>query len=325
MINLEELQRKVPVVGDKVLLDLVNGVQVNRDIIRYRKNRGFFGRLLDELGGSDRQRQILLDGNLIAGQKALCDWILELTDSLRISQVALEFTQQSLLEVRSAMRRKKSDVQTLGQTFDYLTKQVDSKLNILEARIYNLEIENSARRDFEQIITAWLARQTYTGLPWLIQIILLIREVFSSSVALYELTVGDNREFRQLLANKIIAESKQMPANFFALYELLDKTYELMVDKEKELELATGLLEVRSIPQQRLLSTPYLFTIGTTLELASLPERIRPTKPAECAIELCRDQIEVISYTTDINELVPNLIEETANDCLSILSRRTNL
>lgn len=323
MIKFEDLQRQVPVVRDKVLLDLVNGIQVNGDIIRYRKNRGFFGRLLDELGGSDHQRQILLDGNLIAGQKALCDWILELTDSLRISQVALEVTQQSLLEVRSAMRSQKSDIQTLGETFDYLTQQFDSKLNILEVRIQNIEIENSARRDFEKILGFWLARQTYTGLPWLIQIILLIREVFSSSVALYELIIGDHRQFRQLLANKIIAESKQVPTNFFALYELLNITYEVMADNE--LELALGLLEVRSIPQQRLLSTPYLFTIGTTLELASLPKLIRPSKPAECAIELCRDQIEEISNTTDINELVLNLVEETANYCMSILSRRTHL
>jgi hypothetical protein len=52
--NLEELQRRVPIVGDKALIDLVNGIQVSKDLIRYRKNRGFFGQLLDTLDGSDR-------------------------------------------------------------------------------------------------------------------------------------------------------------------------------------------------------------------------------------------------------------------------------
>lgn len=42
-----------------------------QDLIRYRKNRGFFGQLIDTLDGSDRKRQILLDGNLLAGQEAL--------------------------------------------------------------------------------------------------------------------------------------------------------------------------------------------------------------------------------------------------------------
>lgn len=41
--RLEELQRRVPIVGDKALIDLVNGIQVSKDLIRYRKNRGFFG------------------------------------------------------------------------------------------------------------------------------------------------------------------------------------------------------------------------------------------------------------------------------------------
>ena len=42
-LRLEELQRRVPVAGDKALIDLLNGIQVSKDIIRYRKNRGFFG------------------------------------------------------------------------------------------------------------------------------------------------------------------------------------------------------------------------------------------------------------------------------------------
>ncbi len=37
--RLEELQRRVPVVGDKALIDLVNGIQVSKDIIRDRKRR----------------------------------------------------------------------------------------------------------------------------------------------------------------------------------------------------------------------------------------------------------------------------------------------
>ncbi len=52
--RLEELQRRVPIVGDKGLIDLVNGIHVSKDIIRYRKNRGFFGQLIDTLDGSDR-------------------------------------------------------------------------------------------------------------------------------------------------------------------------------------------------------------------------------------------------------------------------------
>lgn len=36
--------------------------------------------------------------------------------------------------------------------------------------------------------------------------------------------------------------------------------------------LTAALLEIRSFPPQRLQNTPLLFAIGTTLELATLPE-----------------------------------------------------
>ena len=43
--SLQDLQQQVPIISDKVLVDLVNGIQVNDDLIRFRQNRGFIGRL----------------------------------------------------------------------------------------------------------------------------------------------------------------------------------------------------------------------------------------------------------------------------------------
>jgi hypothetical protein len=324
--RLEELQRRVPVVGDKALIDLVNGIQVSKDIIRYRKNRGFFGRLMDTLDGSDRQRQILLDGNLIAGQEALHQWVLELSDSLRISQVALEVTQQSLLEARDAIRQQKRSLQeqkqallALSKQFERLAQQVGTRLNQLEARVRSLEVRVAANEDLDRIVTAWAAEQTYTKLPWPVQVVLLAREVFSSSVAIYELETGDTTRFRPLLVNKILSTSFQMPKSFFGLADLLDSSWGEM--GESDLVLTAALLEIRSLPKHRLLNAPLLFTIGTTLELATLPEEARPAKPGQCALALCRTQIDSISRTTDAREFVTAVVEETANDCLAMTAR----
>ncbi|MBE8971223.1 hypothetical protein IQ277_35030, partial [Nostocales cyanobacterium LEGE 12452] len=101
--TLEELQRRVPGVGDKAIIDLINGIQVSKDIIRYHKNRSWFGELWDKLDGSNSKRKLLLNGNLVSGQEALSSWILEVSDSLRISQIALKVTQNSLLEARDAI------------------------------------------------------------------------------------------------------------------------------------------------------------------------------------------------------------------------------
>ncbi|HEY9599086.1 MAG TPA: diguanylate cyclase regulator RdcB family protein [Cyanophyceae cyanobacterium] len=324
--RLEQLQRRIPVVADKALIDLVNGIQVSKDLIRYRKNRGFFGQLLDTLDGSDRKRQILLDGNLIAGQEALYEWVLELTDSLRISQLGLQVTQQSLLEARQAIRnlkqrQEKQDnaILNLIEIVSNLHQQLGTRLDALEARVRQLEIRVAANEDLDRIVTAWAAGQTYNKLHWAVQVALLAREIFSSSVALYELETGDKQQFRQLLVNKILAHSKPLSESFFGIADLLDLSCQKMATSDRELSAA--LLEIRSIPQQRLQDTPLLFAIGTTLELATLPDEARPNKPGQCAIALCRAQMNSISRTTDAHEFVTAVVEETANDCLAILPR----
>jgi hypothetical protein len=49
MEKIEDLERKIPIVRDKALINLVNGIQVNYDLIRYQKQQGFFGILFDQL------------------------------------------------------------------------------------------------------------------------------------------------------------------------------------------------------------------------------------------------------------------------------------
>lgn len=323
---LDQLQRRVPVIGDKALIDLINGVQVSRDVIRYRKNRGFLGQILDTVNGSNHQRQILLDGNLIAGQETLYLWVLEVTDSLRISQVGLQVTQQSLLETRQAVRQIKQrlvgqekEVNKLIEGLSQLHKQLNVKFQDLEKRIHNLEVRVSANEDLDHIFTAWTAGQTYTKLPWAIQVALVAKEVFSSAVLTYELETGDTTRFRPLLVNKILSSYPDLPKQFFGLADLLDYTWKEMIPQD--LALAHALLEVHTLPQQRLLNVPILFSLGKTLELATLPETARPYHPGQSAVALCRHQIETISRTTDTREFITAIIEETANDHLSIMLR----
>jgi hypothetical protein len=110
-----------------------------------------------------------------------------------------------------------------------------------------------------------------------------------------------------------------LPKQFFGLADLLDHTWQNMTPPD--CALAHGLLEVHSFPQQRLFNIPTLFSLGKTLELAILPEDARPNHPGHSAVALCRRQIEAIPHTTDTREFITTIIEETANDHLSIMLR----
>lgn len=325
MQQIAELQRRIPVVGDKVLVDLVNGLDVSRDLIQYRRRRSLLRQLVDQFSGKDEKLQSLLNSNLITGQAALHQWILELCDSIRISQVALQTTQDSLLETRSAIRRQHETLQiqdgklqALHQHLEQLTAQIHARFNQIETRISRLELRMAARDEFERIFTVWAAGQTYQKLPWAIQILLLVREIFSSTVLAYELRSGDTLHFRELLINEIIIASRQMPEKFFGLEDLLEQSWRGLTEPDQD--LIAGLVEVRSIPQHRLQTMPHRFTIATTLELAMLPTNAQLVKPAKCAIELCRSQIADISIVTDTRRFVSELIQETADDHLAIMT-----
>lgn len=181
-------------------------------------------------------------------------------------------------------------------------------------------IRIAANEDLDRIITAWMAGQTYANLPWVVQIALLSREVFSSAIVTYELETGDTSRFRPLLVNKILSASQDVPQNFFGLADLLDSSWKSMIPSDGVLSAA--LLEVRSIPLSRLQQMPLLFTLGSAMELATLPPETRLSKPGQAAIALCHTHIDTISRTTDARELVTTIVEETARDCLAMMSRR---
>jgi YjcZ-like protein len=330
-IHLEQLQYRFPVVSDKAIIDLVNGIQVSQHIFRYRKNRGWLGNLIDKLDGSDSERRLLLDGNLIAGQEALYNWVEELVDKLTITQSALTVTQNSLLSARDAIshlgqiaQAQEGKLLEFSERLNSLAKQVSMCISNFEERVRLVEVKVSASQDLDKIVTAWAAKQTYTEIPWILQVALLAREVFSSSVVMYELETNDIKYYRQLLVNKILDKSEQLPSSGDSLNDLLDTSLK-DIQNDDDLELLAGLLEVRSYPMQRLVNLPHLFVIGTTMELATLPVDARPLQPGKSAFALCRAHIDTIDRTTDASKFVTAVVEETANDYLALLANKITL
>ncbi|WP_156818050.1 hypothetical protein [Mastigocladopsis repens] len=317
--ELEQLQRRIPVVGDRALIDLVKGIQVNKGLISYRKNQGFFGKLLDKLGGNNEKRQELLNDNLVAGQDTFRQWVLELSDSLRISQVALRVTRQELLETGNTIRISRGEHGELIETLKHLEQRInqhEGRIDDHEKRLFYLEVKGK----LTEIVKAWTNRSTYTQLPWAVQVPLLVWEVFSNSVTMYELK-SDARDFRKELVEEILTseQSKQLPENFFALSKLLELSLSPAEITNDNRELAVWLLEVSSVPEPFWEKTPYLFVIGKTLELSMLPDK--PENPAEKAIATYRRDIGLISPATDKRKFVEAVVEETADYCLEIIKK----
>lgn len=313
--NLKLTQDNIPIYSNKVLIDLVGSIQVNQDLIDFRQNQGFLGQILNNVTGADYQRQLRIDDNFSKGMQSLHNWILGIVENFNISNHAITIVEKKLLEARQAIRNHRQEMDFFASISKQLQTRIENyedRLRHLEARVYHTEAQNK----IDRIISAWSANRTYQTFHWTIQIACIVREIVDYILYDYERITAKDTELRQYIINKLLRESiNTIPDHFVPLSELLNLAHNQTSDEI--LEIASYLLEVHSIPPERLTQIPYLFTLGKTLELAQLPKSDRPVNPAKAAFTLCRQNFNSMIYAaTSKKEFVERIVNETANDRL---------
>lgn len=306
---------RVPPVADRMLVELVNGIHVSGDLLRYRRRQGAFGRFIDVVTGKAGQRQLLLDGNLVTGQEALHRWVLDLAKSQHVTHVALMITQRSLLEARDAARTLARRLGDQTRALEDLAKRIDALSDLIASRLG--EIDDRLRMfEFVQlcneIIAAWQVGTTYRGLPWIFQVVLLIREIVSKAVGGEPGDLDRLRAKQIWLANAITLAGRNTPAGNFSLPDLLGKSITTLPGDD--FFLACALLEAPPRRRSQLQESPILYFVGTALELSGVPADARPVKPASCAFELALMQVGYLPRILSARTLVELLLIEMMND-----------
>jgi hypothetical protein len=329
LVNFNELQRResqIPVITDKILVDLVNSIQINDDLISFRQQRGLFGQFFDSLTGADRNRQLAIDKNVNVAMQSLHSWVLDIANNLNVSNNAIITVKQELIEIeeklietRQAIRNHREEINLLKD----IVHQLQHKVEDHDHRILSLE-QRADRKDVEikiiNAIAAWKSGRTYQGFHWALQVAFVTREIVDYALSDYErlITKDKDKQLRQNIIDQILAADKTVPDNSFPLTKLFNLSYSETPPDDQE--IAGYLLEVESISKQRLAKTPYLFTLGKTLEIAAEQQHERDQKdPAKVAFELCRKYPNVRIYPeTSKREFVERIVNETASDRLNL-------
>ncbi len=317
--DLLELEERVPIVTDKCLIDLVNGLSTASDLVQFRKGQTVLNRLIGNWSGANRERDLVFQETVVVNQKTLLDLVKELWERSTVSELALIVTQRSLLETRQTFRqfletsnRREADIEKKIQE---LVEAVDAKISSLETRIDNIERKLMASDDFERIITSWTAGKSYSGMPLAVQIVFLAREVFSSSVGRFDVSNPDSN-FRRLLVDKILSYCGSGLPAWFSTADFFDKAWNTV--SAEDLPLIADLLDFRYLPVSFLRTAPFLFVIGSTFELANLEEDVRPLRPGKCAVEIFANKLGEISRTVDFSHFVNSIVDETSRFARSI-------
>jgi|694.fasta_scaffold83834_2 hypothetical protein len=147
LINFNDLQRKeseIPIITDKILVDLVNSIQVNDELISFRQKQGLFGQFLDSLTGADRNRQIAIDRNVNIAMESLHSWVLDIANNLNVSNNAIVTIEEKLIETRQTIRNHRQEINLLTD----IVNQLQSRVENHDHRILSLE-QRADRKDVE--------------------------------------------------------------------------------------------------------------------------------------------------------------------------------
>jgi hypothetical protein len=308
LIYFDDLQKKeseIPIITDKILVDLVNSIQVNDDLISFRQKQGLFGQFFDGLIGANRKRQLAIDKNFNEAMEFFRKLVSDFSDNLNVSNNVMMNIEEQLTDM-----------------FDQLQYRVENH----SYRILSLE-QRADRKDVESkiinAIAAWQSERTYKDFHWAIQVAFVTREIVDYALSDYErlITKDKDKQLRQSIIDQILAADKTIadktiPDHYFRLTNLFNLSYNKTFPENRE--LAGYLLEVESISEQRIAKTPYLFTLGKTLELA---QQQQYQDPAKAAFELCRNSPNVMIYpATSKREFVERIVNETASDRLNLIT-----
>jgi hypothetical protein len=237
---------------------------------------------------------------------------------------------ENLIELIFEQLKSLDQVQTMQvkifNTFENIQNNAighENNLSYLGELIENCrtDIDNNhkhinAESNYQDIITEWenLGTNTYIKFPWVIQVLVLARYIFSSAVSLRD----DNITYRERLINKIdtVIPDNTLPVPFFSLSKLLELSISPIINNR---ERETVSLSIINVPQpeywestfESWKNTPNLFVIGATL-ISAIQGNADIKDTSDKAISFCDNKNIFVSSVTSKKDFIRTVVDETA-------------
>ncbi|WUH98458.1 hypothetical protein OHR68_33910 [Spirillospora sp. NBC_00431] len=329
MNDMRKVADAIPNVPDRMLLELGNSVTVTTDLARRRPT--VIGRLLDTVTGRGARTDAIVKDALASGQEGLTAWVTEVcargeVTALNLARVTrhVHAARTQLNRVESAGRRTADELHALTALLGEAHRAIHDRLDgfaedmvDVRNRLDVVELKQEAAEAFDHSTGAWANGQTYSGLPWLFQVSLLVQHVAAGPAGAVEHLTGDSG-FRERLVHRILGDASTRAAlgGSFTLPVLLTGSLEALPSDGHRLltaELHGAGLSQELAPPVRPLTT----TVRTALELAALPQGT-PADPGRTALELTRMRHGWVDASADPLGFVRLLVDEHADSALDL-------
>ncbi|MFI9586592.1 hypothetical protein ACIHCQ_33265 [Streptomyces sp. NPDC052236] len=320
--DLRSLVQDVPLVTDRVLLELANSMVVAEDLTKFRREQTISRTLLARIIGRERQRELLTTQALIDGQHSLVTWATELSGHVQISDLALSRVADCVGETRRQLElvsgRASAQLTALADVVAQVAEACEERFVCVEDRLSALERQQTttalrleAEEGFELSVGRWSAGQSYARLPWPLQVILLAMEVAAGPAGTYSFLAGRDKVSERLVNTILTTPRPGAPQGRFTIAELIDEACN--TTPPDQLQLVAEILGSGLEPSLTQPASPLIAVAATAVELWTLPGAARPPHPAETAHALVhRRHGQWTSRTSNPRHFVERVVAEQA-------------
>ncbi len=176
------------IVREKAIVDLVNGLEVIDDHIRFRAPRdGILARTWDSLTGASTRRQQEIDSNVASALRAAGEWLTALQTAQLESDLALGRVVDRLLETRRGVMRLQERHNALAAEMSRLGEQLAAWQDVglrgladLGARLTLVEARDSAGRHLDLELSCW-RQSDWRSLPPALRLVTLMSRLYWGS------------------------------------------------------------------------------------------------------------------------------------------------
>ncbi len=208
--NIDTSAKNHDYIGDKLILDLINGVNVvardHHEVLKSRQS--VFSRAWGNITGSSKKHQDMINENVIEGINACAKWLQDHDSHLtridkRIFDITseIENTQEQILKFYSQHINLKNRVSELENSFVQFVDVSKNVFNNFEERILHLEIKSKIDKE----ISLLKSGKKYEKFILPLKIYSLMDNLFSGEVGLYFNTnLKDNNDNISYLQSELI-------------------------------------------------------------------------------------------------------------------------
>ena len=301
MINFDDLSQCHPLVKSELILRLLNRIKQNEQQI----NRINFNHFVDLLRTQDARCYQIIHQHDIQNMENLIELIFDQLKSLDTVQQMQVKIFNILENIQNNAIAQENNSIYLGQLIENCRKDIDNNRRHIDAE-----------SDYNFIMDEWKksGENTYIKFPWVIQVLVLARYIFSSAVSLKD----DNSKYRERLISTIntVIPDNTLPVHFFSLSKLLDISISPIINNR---ERETVSLSIINVPQEEYWestfeswkNTPNLFVIGAAL-ISAIQGSVCIEDTFNKAISFCDSKNIFVSSVTSKKDFIRTVVDETA-------------